>query len=108
MPQGGKGAIWYHRQVAEVYLSPDIAFPQYEKLQRDPRRTGAFRRVNEILDALEDDPRQRWLRTQRFRDPPLWCTGFDTDGEAWVILWSHDEEDEDRILVDYIGTASFG
>jgi hypothetical protein len=37
----------------------------------------------------------------------LWCVTFDASGEAWAILWSLDQEDEGRVLVDYIGSASF-
>jgi hypothetical protein len=66
-----------------------------------------LQRVDEILDALEDDPGQTWLRIHRFQDPPLWCVSFNADGEAWVILWSHQEGSDDEILVDYIGVASF-
>ena len=62
-------------------------------------------RVDGILDALDDDPGQAWLRSHRFQDPPLWCVTFDAAGETWAILWSMDGKD--RVLVDYIGPASF-
>lgn len=91
--------------MAEVFLSPDIAFPQYENLRAHPRTRRVLRRVDEILDGLEEDPGQAWLRAHRFRDPPLWCVTFDAAGEAWAILWSM--HGEDRVLVDYIGSASF-
>jgi len=91
--------------MAEVFLSPEIAFPQYERLRGDPSRRKVLERVDEILDALETDPGQAWLRVHRFQRPPLWCVKFDASGEAWAILW-YDGED-DRVLVDYMGSASF-
>ena len=93
--------------MAEVFLSPEIALPQYERLREDPRRRKVLDRIDEILDALEEDPGQAWLRAHRFQDPPLWCVTFDASGEAWAILWSMDDNDDDRVLVDYIGSASF-
>jgi len=93
--------------MAEVFFSPEIALEQYKALRRDPRRARVLHEVDRILDALEDDPDQTWLRSHRFQDPPLWCVKFDADGEAWVILWSHQEGSVDRILMDYIGFASF-
>lgn len=88
-------------------MSPEIALPQYEHLRKDPRRRKVLDRVDEILDALEENPGQAWLRAHRFQDPPLWCVTFDAAGEAWAILWSLGEDDEDRVLVDYIGSANF-
>jgi hypothetical protein len=35
----------------------------------------------------------------------LWCVTFDAAGEDWAILWSM--EGKGRVLVDYIGSASF-
>ncbi|MBU1225797.1 MAG: hypothetical protein KJ698_01115 [Actinobacteria bacterium] len=93
--------------MAEVFLSPEIALPQYEGLREDPGRRKALERVDEILDALEEDPGRAWLRAHRFRSPPLWCVTFDASGEAWAILWSMDDDEDDRVLVDYIGPASF-
>jgi hypothetical protein len=93
--------------VAEVFSSPEIALPQYQRLREDARRRRMLDRVDEILDALEEDPGQAWLRAHRFQNPPLWCVTFDASGEAWAILWSLDQEDEGRVLVDYIGSASF-
>ena len=64
-------------------------------------------RVDEVLDALEADPGQAWLRAHRFQDPLVWCVTFDSQGESWAILWSFDGDDTSRVLVDYIGPASF-
>lgn len=93
--------------MAEVYLSPEIASPQYEALRGDPRKSRALEKVDRILDAIEEDPGQRWLRSQRFQTPPVWCVTFDVDGEAWAILWSLDDKANDHALVDYIGPADF-
>jgi hypothetical protein len=93
--------------MAEVFLSPDIALPQYERLRQDPSRRKVLERVDEILEALEADPGQAWLRAHRFQNPPLWCVTFEASGEAWAILWSMDDGHEGRVLVDYIGSASF-
>ena len=93
--------------MAEVFLSPEIALPQYERLREDPRRQKVLERVDEILAALEEDPGQVWLGAHQFQSPPLWSVTFDASGEAWVILWSMDDGEDDRVLVDYIGAASF-
>lgn len=86
-------------------MSPEIALLQYDRLREDPRRHKVLDRVDEILDALEENPGQAWLHAHRFQDPPLWCVMLDASGEAWVILWSVD--DDDRVLVEYFGSASF-
>lgn len=93
--------------MAEVFLSSKIALPQYRALREDPHQQRVLEQVDEILDALEADPGQTWLRPHRFQSPPLWCVTFDASGEAWVILWSLDDGKDDRVLVDYIGSASF-
>ncbi|OFW65143.1 MAG: hypothetical protein A2135_03255 [Actinobacteria bacterium RBG_16_67_15] len=93
--------------MVEVLLSPGIALPQYKNLRNDHRRRRELGRVDEVLDALEADPGQTWLRAHRFQDPPLWCVTFDVGDEMWAILWSFDGGDRERVLVDYIGPASF-
>ena len=102
MGQWGSGT-----SMVEVLLSPGIALPQYEHLVGDPRRRCQLARVDEVLDALEADPGQAWLRAHRFQDPLVWCVTFDSQGESWAILWSFDGDDTSRVLVDYIGPASF-
>ncbi|MEX0826165.1 MAG: hypothetical protein WD184_05385 [Acidimicrobiia bacterium] len=86
--------------MAEVWLSPGIALPQYESLRGDARMRRVLGRVDGILDALERDPGQAWLRAHRFRDPPLWCVTFDAGGESWAILWSMGEDG--KVLVDFL------
>ena len=81
--------------------------PQYEQLRSDHRRRHILIRADRILDALEEDPGQAWLRAHRFQDPPLWYIPFDAAGETWAILWSFDGDDRERVLITYIGRASF-
>ena len=93
--------------MAEVFLSPDIALRQYEELRQHRRHLRVLQQVDELLDALEVDPGQSRLRVIRFQDPPLWCITFVAAGAPWAILWNYDGADRGRVLVDYIGPASF-
>ena len=76
--------------MARIVFGPDIALPQYERLQSDDRLRSILVRVDRILDALEEDPGQAWLRSHRFQNPPLWYVPFPVAGEEWAILWSFD------------------
>ena len=63
-----------------------------------------WERVNDILDAIEDDPGDRKVRRRRFDRPPLWAVPVSGSGERYMVLWN---ETSEHILIQYIGPAIF-
>lgn len=61
-------------------------------------------KIDDVLDALERDPGEAWLRMHRWLDPPLWGVTVRARGDDWLILWHLSDEDSERVIVDYIGS----
>ena len=73
---------------------------QLARLQVDTRRGQLYDRINDVLDAIEDDPGDPLVRPRRYRSPPIWGVPVHGSGEDWLVLWS---ENEAGSLVHYIG-----
>ena len=73
---------------------------QLTMLQADPSRTQLYQRVNDVLDAIEDNPGGREARQRRYASPPVWGVPVHGSGEDWLILWS---ETDAGPLVHFLG-----
>ena len=71
-----------------------------ELLQADTRRDELYARINDVLDAIEDDPSDPLVRRRRYRAPPVWGVPVHGSGEDWLVLWS---ETDAGPLIHYIG-----
>lgn len=87
--------------VAELLFSVE-ADRRLSALLADPARDRLYGRVNDVLDAIEDDPSDPRVRVRRYLSPPIWGVPVRADEPEgdWLVLWS-----ETRIgpLVHYIG-----
>ncbi len=73
---------------------------QLTDLQSDPARRQIYDRVNDVLDAIEDDPGGAEVRLRRYNSPPVWGVPVHGSGEDWLVLWS---ETDAGPLVHYLG-----
>lgn len=87
--------------MAELFFSVE-ADRQLTALAADPTRDLLYDRINDALDAIEDDPSDARVRRRRYRSPPVWGVVVRAEGmdEDWLILWSETDGDP---LVHYIG-----
>ena len=85
--------------MSELLFFPD-ADQQLTLLEADTTRRQLFERVNDVLDAIEDDPSNHAVRQRRYQQPPVWGVTVQGSGEVWLILWS---ESDKGPLVHYIG-----
>ena len=70
------------------------------QLQADTRRDHLYDRINDVLDAIEDDPADPLVRRRLYRSPPVWGVPVHGSGEDWLVLWS---ETGAGPLIHYIG-----
>ena len=73
---------------------------QLTMLQADLARSQLYARINDVLDAIEDDPGSRGVRVRRYTSPPVWGVPVHGSGEDWLVLWS---ETDAGPLVHYLG-----
>ena len=85
--------------MAELLFSPE-SDRQLTALATDASRTWLYERINDVLDTIEDDPRDPRVRRRRYQDPPLWGIVVPAEGSDWLILWS---ETNLGPIVHYIG-----
>lgn len=87
--------------MAELLFSAE-ADRQLRVLAADQTRERLYDRINDALDAIEDDPRDPQVRRRRYQSPPVWGVVVRAEGmnEDWLILWS---ETDRGPLVHYIG-----
>ena len=87
--------------MAELLFSAE-ADRQITALAADPTRDLLYDRVNDVLDAIEDDPSDAGVRRRRYQSPPVWGVVVRAEGiiEDWLILWS---ETDRGPVVHYIG-----
>lgn len=96
-----------------VSLSFTVAADQQlGKLEGDQKRTQLLKSVNEVLDALEQDPGDARLRRKEFRQLLEWplCYAVEIRGsnEEWVILWTWNPDSLEEPVVIYIGPPPGG
>lgn len=85
--------------MAELLFSPS-SDEQLTLLGADTTRRQLYERVNDVLDAIEDDPSNQSVRQRRYQRPPIWGVTLLGLGEVWLILWS---ETDKGPLIHYIG-----
>ncbi len=85
--------------MAELLFSPE-SDRQLTVLAADAGRTWLYERINDVLDAIEDDPSDARVRRRRYQDPPIWGIVVPAEGSDWLILWS---ETDLGPIVHYIG-----
>lgn len=73
---------------------------QLTMLQGDPARSHLYDRINDVLDAIEDDPRSAEVRRRRYASPPVWGVPIHGSSEDWLMLWS---ETDAGPLIHYLG-----
>ena len=73
---------------------------QLTVLQADLSRSQLYDRINDVLDAIEDDPGSREVRLRSYTSPPVWGVPVHGSGEDWLVLWS---ETDAGSLVHYLG-----
>ncbi len=69
-------------------------------LKVDPLRQQLYERVNDVLDAIEDNPKDPSVRRRRFQSPPHWLVAVHGAGEDWIVMW---ELTKSGPFVHYIG-----
>lgn len=61
-------------------------------------------KLDTVLDELEKDPGQAWLRQHRWSDPPLWGVTIRTRHQDVLVLWSVGTvDDEPIVVIQYVG-----
>ncbi|MDE0066519.1 MAG: hypothetical protein OXN44_06575 [Acidimicrobiaceae bacterium] len=73
---------------------------QLGQLQNDAVRQQLYERINDVLDAIEDDPSDRSVRQRRYQTPPVWGVTVYGSDETWLVLWSQPNSD---VVIHYIG-----
>lgn len=73
---------------------------QLTDLQSDPARRQMYDRVNDVLDAIEDDPGSAEVRLRRYDSRPVLGVTVHGSGEGWLVLWS---ETDAGPLVHHLG-----
>ena len=73
---------------------------ELSRLQVDHGRSELYDRVNDILDAIEDDPADQTVRRRRYNTPPVWGVPVHGSGEDWLVLWS---ETDEGLVIHYLG-----
>lgn len=85
--------------MGELLFSAD-ADRQLTMLQADLSRRQLYERINDVLDAIEDDPGSREVRLRRYSSPPVWGVPVHGSGEDWLVICS---ETGRGPLVHYLG-----
>ena len=73
---------------------------QLAVLQVDAARIQLYDRINDVLDAIEDDFGGVEVRRRRYSSPPVWGVPVHGSGEDWLVLWS---ETDAGPMVHYVG-----
>jgi hypothetical protein len=61
-------------------------------------------KLDVVLDELEKDPGQAWLRRHRWSAPPVWGVTVRTRREDVLVLWSIETfDDEPTVVIQYVG-----
>ena len=62
--------------------------------------------IDDAVDLLESDPADASARRRSFGDG-LWGIPVRDRSDDWLIIWEHDAEDSDLIVVRYLGADPF-
>jgi hypothetical protein len=62
--------------------------------------------VDDAIDALEADPGAAAVRCRSFGDG-LWGISVRDRTEDWLIVWEHDPDADDVIVIRYLGADPF-
>jgi hypothetical protein len=85
-------------------FTPD-ALRAYEALDT-PHTVPLLDAVDDALDLLEADPGDKRCRTRAFGDG-LWGITVRDRSDDWLIVWEHDQDEQDLIRVRYFGIDPF-
>jgi hypothetical protein len=89
----------------ELYMDVE-ADEALGRLDADDTLRGLTTRVNATIDALLENPGDSKFRRRRFRIG-LWCVTVVDGTNEWVILWEPHPDDQNGIIIQYLGPASF-
>jgi hypothetical protein len=62
--------------------------------------------ISDALDMLEEDPGDARVRRRSFGSG-LWGIPVRDRTDDWLIVWEHDPEDDDLVVVRYLGADPF-
>jgi hypothetical protein len=62
--------------------------------------------IDDAVDLLEADPANALARRRSFRDG-LWGIPVRGRADDWLVVWEHDSDDEDLVVVRYLGPDPF-
>lgn len=63
--------------------------------------------IDDAVDLLESDPASAAARRRSFGDG-LWGIPVRDRTDDWLIVWEHDKDEEDLVVVRYLGADPFG
>jgi hypothetical protein len=81
---------------------PLAAYTQLEKASA----TVMLDAIDDAVDLLESDPVSASARRRSFGDG-LWGIAVRDRSDDWLIIWEHDAEDDELIVVRYLGADPF-
>ena len=81
---------------------PRAAYAQLEK----GSASAMLDAIDDAVDLLESDPADASARRRSFGDG-LWGIPVMDRSDDWLIIWEHDDEDSDLIVVRYLGADPF-
>jgi hypothetical protein len=87
----------------EFDAQPVTAYAQLEKSSASVMLDA----IDDAVDLLESDPASASARRRSFGDG-LWGIPVRDRSDNWLIIWERDAEDNDLIVVRYLGTDPFG
>jgi hypothetical protein len=90
--------------VATVEFDPQ-PLQAYTGLEKTSAQT-LLDAIDDAIDALEADPGAATVRRRSFGDG-LWGIPVRDRTEDWLIIWEHDPDADDLIVIRYLGTDPF-
>jgi hypothetical protein len=88
--------------LVELDPGPEAALDRLEKAGR----TDLLGRIEDVIDALSEDPGSRGSRRRGFRGGTFGITVRDRDDD-WLIIWEPDPAKDEVVVVRYIGPDPF-
>lgn len=81
---------------------PLAAYAQLEKANANAMLDA----IDDAVDLLESDPASAAARRRSFGEG-LWGIPVRDRSDDWLIIWEHDAEGDDLVVVRYLGTDPF-